>query len=184
MAGLFDLTGKRVLVTGAGQGIGRACAQALSGAGGQVLASDLNGAALAGLDGCRTLTLDVTDPQAVAELASGEEFDVLVNCVGWVHGGTILDCGDDDLAASFDINVMSMFRLTRAILPGHAARRRRIDHQYCIGCGFGSGRAQSFCLWYDKSGGGRIDQGDCRRFRNAGNSLQCNLSRHGDDSHR
>lgn len=115
----FDLTGKRAFVTGAGQGIGRACAEALRDAGADVLAADLREDTLATLPGCETLSLDVTDPAAVAALAARETggFAVLVNCVGMVHAGSILACSEDDLAAAFNLNVMAMFRVTRALLP-------------------------------------------------------------------
>ena len=120
----FDLSRKVALVTAAGQGIGRACAEALRDAGANVLAADRNGDALESLEGCRRLTLDVTDAGAVAALAESEDagFDVLVNCVGYVHGGSILECSEEDLAAAFDLNVMAMFRLTRALMPAMIGR--------------------------------------------------------------
>ena len=124
MASPFDLSGKVALVTAAGQGIGRACAEALRDAGADVLAADRNGDALESLDGCRRLRLDVTDAVAVAALAESNAagFDVLVNCVGYVHGGTILECTEEDLAAAFNLNVMAMFRLTRALMPAMLGR--------------------------------------------------------------
>lgn len=123
MANPFDLSGKTALVTAAGQGIGRACAEALRDAGADVLAADRNGDALESLEGCRRLKLDVTDADAVAALAeSGAGFDVLVNCVGYVHGGSILECTEDDLAAAFNLNVMAMFRITRALMPAMLGR--------------------------------------------------------------
>ncbi len=119
----FDLTGKRAIVTGAGQGIGRASAEAFRDAGADVLALDRNPAALEGLAGCRTAVLDVTDAAAIAALAAQEDgFDIVFNCAGVVHGGTILDCSDDDWAFAFDLNVTAMFRLIRALLPGMIAR--------------------------------------------------------------
>jgi 2-keto-3-deoxy-L-fuconate dehydrogenase len=124
MASPFDLSGKVALVTAAGQGIGRACAEALRDAGADVLAADRNEDALESLEGCRKLRLDVTDADAVAALVESNAagFDILVNCVGHVHGGTILECSEDDLAAAFNINVMAMFRLTRALLPAMLGR--------------------------------------------------------------
>jgi 2-keto-3-deoxy-L-fuconate dehydrogenase len=124
MVNPFDLSGKVALVTAAGQGIGRACAEALRDAGADVLAADRNGDALESLEDCRRLTLDVTDAGAVAALAESEDsgFDVLVNCVGYVHGGSILECSEEDLAAAFDLNVMAMFRLTRALMPAMIGR--------------------------------------------------------------
>lgn len=120
MSGRLD--GKSVLVTAAAQGIGRACAEALSREGAQVLATDLNAekvAELEGSGGIRTAALDVTDAAAVATLAANEgSLDVLVNCAGWVHHGTILDCEEDDWRLSFDVNVRSMFLTIKAFLPG------------------------------------------------------------------
>lgn len=120
----FNLSGKLALVTAAGQGIGRACVEALRDAGADVLAADRNGEALETLEGCRRLRLDVTDADAVAALAEANAagFDILVNCVGYVHGGSILECTEEDLAAAFNLNVMAMFRLTRALMPAMIGR--------------------------------------------------------------
>jgi len=119
------LDGKSVLVTAAAQGIGRACAEALSREGATVLATDLNAEKVAELEGSgsiRTTALDVTDAEAVATLAAEEgTLDVLVNCAGWVHHGTILDCEEDDWRLSFDVNVRSMFLTIKAFLPGMLA---------------------------------------------------------------
>ncbi len=87
-----------------------------------MLATDLNAekvAELEGSGGIRTAALDVTDAAAVATLAANEgSLDVLVNCAGWVHHGTILDCEEDDWRLSFDVNVRSMFLTIKAFLPG------------------------------------------------------------------
>ncbi|CAJ0700668.1 SDR family oxidoreductase [Ralstonia holmesii] len=115
------LQGKRILVTAAGQGIGRASAMMFAREGAQVLATDINAEALATLAetaGVRTLRLDVTDANAVAILAREEAaFDALFNCAGFVHPGSILECSEDDWAFSWQLNVTSMYRLTRALLP-------------------------------------------------------------------
>ncbi|MFS2104744.1 MAG: SDR family oxidoreductase [Ralstonia sp.] len=115
------LQGKRILVTAAGQGIGRASAMMFAKEGAQVLATDINAEALATLAetaGVRTLRLDVTDANAVAVLAREEAaFDALFNCAGFVHPGSILECSEDDWAFSWQLNVTSMYRLTRALLP-------------------------------------------------------------------
>lgn len=117
------LQGKTILITAAGQGIGRASALACQAEGANVIATDVNGALLAGLDGIRTEVLDVTDPQAVEDMAARVgQLDGLFNCAGFVHHGTILDIGDADWAFSFDLNVTAMMRLTRACLPGMLAR--------------------------------------------------------------
>lgn len=121
------LQGKRILVTAAGQGIGRASALMFAKEGAHVLATDINQAALdetarAARDGGNVIStqyLDVTDAEAVAALAhSGTGFDVLFNCAGFVHHGSILDCSEDDWRFSWDINVSSMYRLIHALLPG------------------------------------------------------------------
>ncbi|VWC94277.1 putative short chain dehydrogenase [Burkholderia contaminans] len=120
------LQGKRALVTAAGQGIGRATALRFASEGADVLATDINEAALVRLDadaeraGGRLTTrrLDVTDAQDVAALAaSARAFDVLFNCAGFVHHGSILDCDDEAWAFSLNLNVTSMYRLIRALLP-------------------------------------------------------------------
>ncbi|MDG3577856.1 SDR family oxidoreductase [Rhizobium sp. YJ-22] len=117
------LQGKTILVTAAGQGIGRASALACQAEGANVIATDVNGALLAGLDGIRTKVLDVTDPQAIRDIAAEVgPLDGLFNCAGFVHHGTILDVSDADWAFSFDLNVTAMMRLTRASLPGMLER--------------------------------------------------------------
>ena len=120
-ADAMRLQGKRILVTAAGQGIGRASAMMFAKEGAQVLATDVNTEALASLAetaGIRTLRLDVTDANAIAVLARDEAaFDALFNCAGFVHHGSILECSEDDWAFSWQLNVTSMYRLTRALLP-------------------------------------------------------------------
>ena len=113
---------KRALVTAAGQGIGRAIAEAFVREGARVIATDINEAALASLEGARIRRLDVTDGAAIAALA-GEigTLDILVNCAGYVHQGTILDCAEKDWDFSFDLNVKAMYRLIRATLPAMLA---------------------------------------------------------------
>lgn len=115
--------GKRVLVTAAGQGIGRATALAFHRAGAEVIATDIAAAALDALDGLRTRVLDVTDATAVAALAEDlGSLDVLFNCAGYVHAGSLLECDEDAWRRSFELNVTAMYRLTRAVLPGMLAQ--------------------------------------------------------------
>jgi 2-keto-3-deoxy-L-fuconate dehydrogenase len=117
------LAGKTILITAAGQGIGRASAIACSAEGARVIATDLRTELLAGLDGMEAHALDVMDPGAVARIAAlVGPLDGLFNCAGFVANGTILDLTDADWAFSFDLNVTSMMRLTRACLPGMIAR--------------------------------------------------------------
>lgn len=115
------LTGKRALVTAAGAGIGRAVALAFAREGAAVCATDIDGAALAALEGVETREMDVRDPAAVAAVANAGPFDVLVNCAGYVAHGTILDCDEDAWAFSLDLNLTAMYRVTRAVLPGMLA---------------------------------------------------------------
>lgn len=120
-----SLQGKRAVVTAAAQGIGEATARAFAAAGAQVLATDLNGerlAALAEVEGITTRRLDVTDGAAVSALAADTQApDILFNCAGFVHHGSILECEEDDWDFSFDLNVKSQYRMIRAFLPGMLA---------------------------------------------------------------
>ncbi|MGV2864805.1 SDR family oxidoreductase [Achromobacter sp. ESBL13] len=117
------LQGKTAIVTAAGQGIGRAVAEAFVREGANVLAVDINAAALQALSGCRTQVVDVTDGRAITALAQDAgPVNVLFNGAGFVHAGTILDCDEDAWDFSFDLNVRSMYRLIRACLPGMLAR--------------------------------------------------------------
>ena len=116
------LAGKRVLVTAAAQGIGRATATAMAREGALVLATDLNGTLLVDLEAEQNLTtelLDVTDAAQIASLAKEQAtFDVLVNVAGFVHHGSILECEEQDYDFTMNLNVRSMYRTIRAFLPG------------------------------------------------------------------
>lgn len=117
------LQGKTILITAAGQGMGRASALACSAEGAHVIATDKDQALLTGLEGIDTRELDVTDGTAIAQLAADlPDLDGLFNVAGFVHHGTILDISDDDWAFSFELNVTSMMKLTRACLPGMLRR--------------------------------------------------------------
>ncbi len=125
------LQGKRALVTAAGQGIGRATALAFAAEGAQVTATDIDAEALSALAqeagaqeagaqeaDIETRTLDVTDPDAIAAIARDlGAIDVLFNCAGYVHHGSILDCGEDDFDFSVTLNLRAMYRTIKAFLP-------------------------------------------------------------------
>ncbi len=114
------LQDKSAVVTAAGAGIGLATATAFIAEGAQVTAIDIDANALRELAdlGCRTEILDVTDTAAVLQFAAKTEVpDILFNCAGYVHHGTILDCDEEAFNFSFKLNVQSMFQVTRAFLP-------------------------------------------------------------------
>jgi 2-keto-3-deoxy-L-fuconate dehydrogenase len=117
------LQGKVALVTSAAAGIGRAAAQALANDGAVVFATDIDREGLASLKAetrrVKTFALDVTKPKQIARAAERTgPVDILVNCSGWVHTGTVLDCEEDVWDRSFDINVKAHYRMIRACLPG------------------------------------------------------------------
>lgn len=118
---------KTILITAAGQGMGRASAIACAALGAKVIATDVNAGALASLAAAhpeiRTQLLDVRNAQAILDLAAQVgPLDGLFNCAGIVHNGTILDITDEDWALSMDINVTSMLRMCRAFLPAMLER--------------------------------------------------------------
>ena len=118
----FNLEGKTALITAAGQGIGRASAEAFAKAGASVIATDINETAFAeleGLDGITALKLDATNPEDIKRvLAESDRLDVLFNCAGFVHTGNILESTEEDWDFAFDLNAKAMYRLCKAVLPG------------------------------------------------------------------
>jgi 2-keto-3-deoxy-L-fuconate dehydrogenase len=112
------LAGKTALLTAAAAGIGRATAEAFAAEGARVIATDIDVDGLAGLK-AETRKLDVRSSEAVQALAREiGAIDVLFNCAGFVHHGSVLECSDADWDFSFDLNVKSMHRTIRAFLPG------------------------------------------------------------------
>lgn len=119
----MELTGKRVLITAAGQGIGHSSARLFAQAGAEVIASDINIAALHDIQGITPLQLDVTDSAAIAAAAQAlGPVDVLFNCAGVVHSGSILECSEQEWQFALNLNVTAMFHTIRAFLPGMLAR--------------------------------------------------------------
>ena len=113
------LANKVCLVTAAGQGIGRSCAELFAREGATVIATDLDAGKLAGLDGATCRALDVRSTEAVEALAREiGPVDVLLNAAGFVHHGSVLECSEADWDFSFDLNVKSMHRTIRAFIPG------------------------------------------------------------------
>ncbi|HET9578535.1 MAG TPA: SDR family oxidoreductase [Usitatibacter sp.] len=115
------LKGKRALVTAAGQGMGRAAVQAFVREGASVVATDINAdllRELAGNPAVTTSRLDATDAAAVQQFVEKTgAVDILFNCAGWVHQGTILECGVEDWDRSFNLNVRSQFLMCKAMIP-------------------------------------------------------------------
>lgn len=119
------LTGKTAIVTAAGQGMGKATALAFAAEGAQVIATDINETLLGDLAGIAGITprrLDVCDPAAITDFAANTPVpNILFNCAGYVHAGTILDCDEAAFDFSVTLNVRSMYRMIRALLPGMIA---------------------------------------------------------------
>lgn len=114
-----DFNGRTVVITAAGQGIGRAAAERFVSLGARVIATDINEQALSTLKGAETRVLNVLDGDGVKDFAADiGHADVLFNCAGFVHSGTILDCEEKDWDFSFDLNAKAMYRTCRAFLPG------------------------------------------------------------------
>lgn len=124
---MADVSGKRVLITAAAQGIGQASALAFAAAGASVIATDINGDKLKDLEGRAGITTRVLDvlSDAAVTAAVGEigRIDVLFNCAGVVHAGTVLEMADKDLDFALDLNVKAQVRTIKAILPQMIERR-------------------------------------------------------------
>lgn len=125
MAQTGRLAGKTALVTAAGQGIGRATALAMAAEGAKVFATDINEETLAtldGTDGISTFTLNVLERSSVIDGVAGAEPDILFNCAGIVHHGTILDATEDEWDIAYNLNVRSMYWTSHAAIPVMAER--------------------------------------------------------------
>ena len=117
------LDGKTVFATAAAQGIGRATVERMAAEGARVIATDINIAPLEGAEGLEVRQLDVTDTDAVnAAVAEAGQVDILFNCAGVVHAGSVLEARHSDLELAFALNVRAMFDTIRAVLPGMLER--------------------------------------------------------------
>ncbi len=116
------LTGKRAFITAAGQGIGRASAAAMAREGAHVIATDLNGDLLTGLDVAQAFALDAMDKAALMQAVADAAPDILVNCTGVVHSGTILEATDDEFDFAMNLNVRPHMHAIQAALPGMIER--------------------------------------------------------------
>ena len=144
--------------------------------GAKVWATDLNAKTvgeLEGEDGIRTRVLDVTDEAAIQKICKEVgDIDVLFNCAGIVHHGSILDATPKDWDQAFAVNVKSMFLVTRAFLPGMLKKRARLDHQHGLGRLLDPRPAEPLRLRREQGGGDRPHQVDRRRLRRQG--IRCN----------
>ncbi len=111
------LEGKKVFITAAGQGIGRAIAEACITEGASVVATDLDAALLEGLN-CDIAQMDATNEEAVSRKVRAADPDVLINCAGFVHTDTVLQVTEDNLDFAFDLNVKAMIYTMQAAIPG------------------------------------------------------------------
>ncbi len=123
---MSSIEGKICLITAAAQGIGRSSVEAFAAAGAKVIATDINAERLADLEGMDNVTtrlLNVIDADAVAKAREEiGDIDILFNCAGVVHSGTILDASDADLEFAIDLNIRAMVRTIKAFLPGMLAK--------------------------------------------------------------
>ena len=173
------LAGKNAFVTAAGQGIGRATAEAFAREGAHVIATDIDERLLQGLAGCSTQRLDMADGAAIAAaIAAAGPLDVLFNAAGYVHAGTVLDCDEAAWDFSFDLNVRSMYRSIRAVLPGMLQRGGgSIINVASVASVEPEGHAGPLRLRRQQGGGDRPHQVGCGRLRDARHPLQRDLSR-------
>jgi len=119
------LLNKKIVITAAAQGIGKATAELFTAHGAEVFATDINGELLEQVNAQHKVILDVTDNEQIEAFSQRVgAVDVLFNCAGFVHDGGILQCEEQDWDFSFDLNVKSAYRLIRAFLPGMQAQQQ------------------------------------------------------------
>lgn len=116
------LAGKRAFITAAGQGIGRAAAETMAREGAHVVATDLDGDLLQGLEVAENFALDALDKQALVAAVQAAAPDVLINCSGVVHAGTIMDATDEEFDFAMNLNVRAHFHAIQAVIPGMLKR--------------------------------------------------------------
>lgn len=167
------LAGKTALVTGAGQGIGRASALAFAAEGAKVWATDRNGSSVADLGSCIGRELDVTNSGALAQvLSEAGPLDILFNCAGYVAAGTILECSEADWNFSFDLNVTAMYRAIRLTLPAMLDRQRGSIINMASVASSITGVANRFAYGASKAAVVGLTKAIARDF--AGSGIRCN----------
>jgi 2-keto-3-deoxy-L-fuconate dehydrogenase len=177
------LKGKLALVTAAGQGIDRAIAEAFTAQGAKVIATDLDAAKLKDLKKAKVFALDVRDTGEVDALAKNiiKQFgapDILVNCAGYVHQGSVLDCSEQDWNFLFDLNVKSMHRMLRAFIPAMLQNGGGAIVNISSAVSSIRGVPSRYAYGATKAAVDWTDQGGRRRFHPARAARQCDLPRH------
>ena len=167
------LAGKKALITGAGRGIGRAAAIAFAAEGATVWATDRDGEAVAGIEGCIAREMDVLDGGQIAAVC-GETgaLDVLFNCAGYVASGTVLDCSEKDWSFSFELNVTAMYRTIRLALPAMLEAGRGSIVNMASVAGSVTGVANRFAYGASKAAVIGLTKSIARDF--AGTGVRCN----------
>ena len=179
------LSGKKAFVTAAAQGIGRATALAFAAEGAEVFATDLNDKLVGEIAGpsIRTAKLDVLSPDAIAAAAQeAGPVDILFNCAGFVHQGNVLEATEEEWAFAFDLNVRSMFRTIRAVLPGMLARGGGSIVNMSSAAGSAKGAPSRFIYGATKASVVGLTKSVAADFVKQGVRLQLHLPRHHRDA--
>ena len=167
------LAGKKALITGAGQGIGRAAAIAFAAEGATVWATDREVASVASIEGCIAREMDVLDAGRVAAVfGEAGPLDVLFNCAGYVASGTVLDCSEEDWSFSFELNVTAMYRTIRLALPAMLDAGRGSIINMASVAGSVTGVANRFAYGASKGAVIGLTKSIARDF--AGTGVRCN----------